>query len=201
MGPCRSFETLTLKKYDWMIGLKLEDIPVDGCITKAPCGGQCAGPSPVDRRKLGMKRSLAVDGNGIPLGAVLAGANSHDGPLLSPTLDTLKPLTPLPPESTVHLDRGYDSEKTRVILQEHAVAGEIARKGLPAPLHGRSKRWVVERTNSWHNGFKKLVWCTDKREKVIRFYLAFANAIIILRRLVREGWKRYRWDGRPRRCP
>ena len=126
MGPCRSFETLTLKKYDWMIGLKLEDIPVDGCITKAPCGGQCAGPSPVDRRKLGMKRSLAVDGNGIPLGAVLAGANSHDGPLLSPTLDTLKPLTPLPPESTVHLDRGYDSDRCAVQDACSALAGACA---------------------------------------------------------------------------
>jgi hypothetical protein len=36
---------------------------------------------------------------------------------------------------------------------------------------------------------------------VIRFYLALANTIIIVRRLVREAWKRYRWNNRPRRCP
>jgi transposase len=48
--------------YDQIVGLALEDIAVDGCITKAPGGGQCAGPSPVDCRKLGMKRSLLVDG-------------------------------------------------------------------------------------------------------------------------------------------
>jgi hypothetical protein len=36
---------------------------------------------------------------------------------------------------------------------------------------------------------------------VVSFYIAFANAIIIVRRLIREGWKRYRWEGRPARCP
>ena len=46
-------------------------LAVDSCTTKAPCGGQVAGPSPVDRRKQGMKRSVAVETGGIPL-AVLA---------------------------------------------------------------------------------------------------------------------------------
>jgi hypothetical protein len=32
-----------------MAGLVLEEIAVDGCITKAPGGGQCAGRSPADR--------------------------------------------------------------------------------------------------------------------------------------------------------
>ena len=47
-----------------MAGLALEDPAVDGCITKAPGGGECAGPSPVDL-KLGMKRSLPAEGYGI----------------------------------------------------------------------------------------------------------------------------------------
>ena len=41
----------------------------------------------------------------------------------------------------------------------------------------------------------------ERRGVVIRFYVALANAIIIVRRLVREAWKRYRWDTRPRHCP
>ena len=53
-------------------------------------------PSPVDRGKLGMKRSLLVEGHGIPLGRVLAPANRHDSPLLAPTLDKLDDLGPLP---------------------------------------------------------------------------------------------------------
>src|SRR5580704_12945807 len=45
-------------------------------------GRECAGPSPVDRRKLGMRRYLLVKGYGIPLDKVLAPANRHDSPLL-----------------------------------------------------------------------------------------------------------------------
>jgi hypothetical protein len=45
-GPC-----LALAAYDRMIGLGLDELSVDGCITKAPCGGERAGRSPVDRGK------------------------------------------------------------------------------------------------------------------------------------------------------
>jgi hypothetical protein len=45
---------------------------VDGCITKAPCGGQVAGPSPVDRRKRGLKRSMVTEAGGIPLATLPA---------------------------------------------------------------------------------------------------------------------------------
>jgi hypothetical protein len=55
-----------------------------------------------------MKRSLLVEGYGIPLGRVLAPANRHDSPLLAPTLDKLGEIGPLPDGITVHLDAGYD---------------------------------------------------------------------------------------------
>ncbi|MET4781346.1 hypothetical protein ABIB56_001338, partial [Glaciihabitans sp. UYNi722] len=63
-------------------------------------------------------------------------------------------------------------------------------------------RWPVERTNSWHNrGFKKLAICTERRTVVIDALIALANANIIVRRLIREGWTRYHWIGRPTRKP
>ena len=89
---------------DRMVGLVLEELAVDGCIAKAPGGGELAGRSPVDRGKLGYKRSIMVDGRGIPLGRVLAPANRHDSPLLAPTLDKLEETGPLPEGITVHLD-------------------------------------------------------------------------------------------------
>ena len=58
-----------------------------------------------------MKRSLLVEGYGIPLGRVLAPANRHDSPLLAPTLDKLGEIGPLPDDITVHLDAGYDSRR------------------------------------------------------------------------------------------
>lgn len=55
-------EQLRLDAYNTMIGLDLGNVAVDGCIVKAPCGGEAAGRSPVDRGKQGTKRSLIVDG-------------------------------------------------------------------------------------------------------------------------------------------
>jgi transposase len=191
---------LVLNAYDRMIGLELGDLAVDGCITNAPCGGEVAGRSPVDRGKQGLKRSTVVDAAGIPLGAIAAPANRHDSPLLDPTLDTLDPLGPLPPAATVHLDRGYDSGVTRDRLAQRGLDGAIAPKGRPAPI-AASQRWPVERTNAWTNAHKKLVWCTERRATVVAFWLAFSAVIIIVRRLIREGWRRYRWDGRPARKP
>ena len=74
---------------DVLEGLDLENLCVDGCIVKAPCGGEIAGKSPVDRGKQGTKRSVLTDGNGIPLGVVAAPANRNDSPLLRPTLEKL----------------------------------------------------------------------------------------------------------------
>jgi transposase len=83
-GVAEQVHAVALAAYDRIIGLHLADIPADGCITKAPCGGDKTGPSPVDRRKGGPKRSIATDGAGLPLGIVSAGANRHDSPLLGP---------------------------------------------------------------------------------------------------------------------
>jgi hypothetical protein len=41
------------------------------------------------------------------------------------------------------------------------------------------------------NAHKKLVWCTERVGRVIDFWVAFSDVVIIVRRLVREGWTRY----------
>jgi transposase len=199
-GAMEALQELALEYYDRFIGLELADVAVDGCITKAPCGGEKAGKSPVDRGKRGIKRSTMVDANGIPLGVVSAPANRHDSPLLAPTLDAVEALRPPSESVSVHLDRGYESSVTRRLLEERGLVGIISEKGRLAPLRA-GLRWVVERTNSWHNAHKKLVWCTERRGRVIDFWIAFSNVVIIVGRLIREAWTRYRWEGRPHRRP
>lgn len=66
-GVADQLHRLAVAAYDRLIGLELDHLAVDGCITKAPCGGEVAGPSPVDRGKRGSKRSLVVEGGGIRL--------------------------------------------------------------------------------------------------------------------------------------
>jgi IS5 family transposase len=143
-----------------------------------------------------------VDGKGIPIGGVTDPANRHDSPLLVPALeDALERLGgELPERVMVHLDRGYDSKVTRERLKERGLIAEIAKKGRSAPLQA-GQRWVVERTNSWHNAHKKLLWCTERRGRIIDFWIAFSDVVIIVRRLVREAWSRYRWEARPSRRP
>jgi transposase len=200
LGVIKRLREMALEAYDRTIGLELSELAVDCCITKAPCGGEKAGRNPVDRGKRGLKRSVVVDGRGIPVGSVSAPANRHDSPLLAPTLDAARTLGMAPEGATVHLDRGYDSGPTRLRLLEFGLLAEISRKGRPAPLNA-TKRWVVERTNSWQNAHKKLLWCTERRGRVVDFWVALSEVIVIVRRLVREGWTRYRWDGRPSQRP
>lgn len=199
-GVFSQLNKIALDAYDRIVGLALTDVAVDGCITKAPGGGECAGPSPVDRRKQGLKRSLLVEGYGIPLGRVLAGANRHDSPLLAPTLDHLDDLGPLPEDITVHLDAGYDSTTTRDTLAERDLAGQIAHKGDKAPIQAGS-RWHVERTNAWHNAFNRLQRCYERREVVINAFFDLADTIITTRSLIRRSWTTHRWDTRPARRP
>ena len=200
LGVIERLREMALEAYDRAIGLELSELAVDCCITKAPCGGERAGRSPVDRGKRGLKRSVVVDGRGIPIGSVTAPANRHDSPLLVPTLEAARALGMAPEGATVHLDRGYDSGLTRLRLLEFGLLAQISRKGRPAPLNA-TKRWVIERTNSWQNAHKKLLWCTERRGRVVDFWMALSEVIVIVRRLVREGWTRYRWDGRPSRRP
>jgi transposase len=195
-GLTETLHTLVLQQYDRLIGIDCSDLSVDGCITKAPCGGDKAGRSPVDRGKQGLKRSTVTDAQGVPLHVVSAGANCHDSPLLQPTLNGLGKLSPLPQTGTAHLDRAYDSAKTRTLLDTRGLLAEIARKGIAAPVQARL-RWVVERTNSWLNDFGKLRRCTERDGKVVDFYLFLAPAFVTARMLIHRARKPYRWPGRP----
>jgi hypothetical protein len=106
----------------------------------------------------------------------------------------------LPEPAKVHLDRAYDSELTRKRLAERDLKGVICQKEKPSPL-AATNRWVAERTNSWQNAHKKLVWCTERKGRVIDCWVSFSNVIIIVGRLLRKAWTHYRWEGRPTRRP
>jgi transposase len=200
LGIFRELKTIARDAYDRLVGLELRHLLIDGCITKAPGGGECAGRSPVDRGKQGMKRSSMTEGNGIPIDRVLAPANRHDSVLFAETLDKIDDLGPLPDGITVHLDAACNSQKTRDELEKHGMTGDIARKGEKAPLQA-GQRWPVERTNAWHNSFARLQRCYERNEEVINAFFDLADAIITLRRLIREAWTLYRWDTRPANRP
>jgi hypothetical protein len=75
------------------------------------------------------------------------------------------------------------------------MTGKSPIKGDKAPIQA-GQRWHVERTNAWHNGFNRLQRCYERNEDVINSFFDPADAIITVRRLIREAWILYR-VGRP----
>ena len=106
----------------------------------------------------------------------------------------------MPDDITVHLDAGYDSDKTRVLLNERGLRGRIAHKGEKAPIQA-SQRWHVERTHAWQNAFYRLARCYERRTTVIDAFFDLADTIITVRSLIRQARTTHRWDKRPNRRP
>ncbi|AIY00890.1 transposase of ISAar38, IS5 family, IS427 group [Arthrobacter sp. PAMC 25486] len=145
-GIFTPLEQIALESYDRIVRLEMEELSVDGCLVKSPCGGEASDRSPADRGKQGTKRSVLVEAWGIPRGVEIAGANRHDSPLLRPTLEKLSRFGFfLPEDIRVHLEAGYDSNKTRDLLEDLGCEGHIATKGVPAPIQNTS-RWDTHPT-------------------------------------------------------
>ncbi|MFK4548217.1 IS5 family transposase [Streptomyces tendae] len=106
----------------------------------------------------------------------------------------------MPDDITVHLDAGYDSDKTRALLEEHGSHGRIAHRGKNAPIQA-SRRWHVERTHAWQNAFHRLARCYEQRATVIDALFDLADTIITVRSLSRQAWATHRWNERPNRRP
>src|SRR5690242_730153 len=87
---------LGLAEYDALEGIDWQWLSMDGAMTKAPLGGECTSRNPTDRGELGVKRSLLVEGNGVPIGVAIDGANRHDKKLVEATLDSLAAERPDP---------------------------------------------------------------------------------------------------------
>ncbi|MEU5307092.1 transposase [Streptomyces noursei] len=201
VGAGEALRLSALASYDRMIGLGLEQLSADGCQNKAPSGGECAGKSPVDRAKQGVKRSQLTEAYGNPLVTDPAPANIRDHTLLPATLDhyddLAKTLGPLPEQPVLSLDAGYDYRPVYADLDTRGITAKIAKRGEQTPIQADG-RWVVERTNSWMNNFGKLRRCTERRRVCVEFFIALATAIITIRSLIRRAWTLYRWPNRPR---
>ena len=80
-GIFARLKQVALESYDRMVGLVLEEIAVDGCITKTPGGGECAGRSPVDRGNSSEAHVLERCGAGAqPELHLVAGSVAEDRP-------------------------------------------------------------------------------------------------------------------------
>ncbi len=117
----------------------------------------------------------------MPLSAVLSAANVHDKWSLAETLDSVVLKAPRGPRRPRHLclDKGYAFRDCEQLVRARRIVPHIRQKG-EAPLlgwvHGRARRWVVERTGSWHNRYRALLvrWERKAVNYLALFHLACA---------------------------
>ena len=156
-------------------------------------GEKSTGPNPTDRSKSGTKRSLLVEGQGIPIGITIDGANIHDMKMTRTTLQSIVIHRPLPSSSLklqqqhICLDKGYDYPEVYELLEKYGYTMHICKRGEEynnsnkkkkkrIPKY-RARRWVIiERTHSWMNRFRRLLIRWEKKENNYIAILHFACA-------------------------
>ena len=150
-----------------------------------------AGIQPTGGKK-GRKRSLLVDGRGLPLSIAVSGANVHDSKLLD---QTLAQIVAQRPEATwrnqqyLCLDAGYVGYPVRKIASKHGYYLRVKSRAEERLLKYRypdskPRRWVVERTHSWFNRYRKLLVSFEKTEASYLALLQLAAALICWRQTI-----------------
>lgn len=125
----------------------------------------------------------------MPLGIAVDGAHRHDMKLVQPTLASLVVERPQPTDAQPQgmcLDKGYDYQEVRDILAEFGFTAHIRGRGeeaheLKREAGKRARRWVVERTHSWLNRFRRILIRWEKKPDNYFAMLHFACALIAFR--------------------
>lgn len=130
---------------------------------------------------------------GIPVGLPIEGANRHDMELVATTLASVpqsiqdkrwEHLAAAEQEQGLCLDAGYDDDEVREIASEFGYTTHIrhirSRGGEKKAKEAgkKARRWVVERTQSWLNGYRRLLVRWEKKGRNYLALLHFACALI-----------------------
>ena len=130
-----------------------------------------------------------VDPNGIPLAVEHSAANVHDSKMLEETVDAIRPIhgqrgrpgRPRKRPEKLHADKGYDFPRCRKALRKRGIKGRIARRGVDSSERLGRYRWVVERTLSWLNRYRRLEVRYERRDYIHQAFLELGCALICWR--------------------
>lgn len=117
------------------------------------------------------------------------GANRHDSKLIEPTLNSVQVVGPDPAEvkQNLCLDKAFDNNpRVEELLAGYGYTVHIRSRGEEkadkARIPGyRARRWVVERTHSWMNRFRRLLIRWEKKKANYVGLLHLACAFITFR--------------------
>ena len=132
---------------------------------------------------------MLTEGHGLPIGVAVDGANRHDMKLVERTLEAAMVQRPEPTAyqpQNMCLDKGYDYPEVRKLVAAWGYTGHIKSRGEERAekrsIPGyRARRWIVERTHSWLNRFRRLLIRWEKKVENYVAMLHFACAWITFR--------------------
>ncbi len=146
--------------------LNLERAVIDSSSQRAVRGGAHTGPNPTDRAKKGCKRHLITDGQGLPLVAQTGPANRRDEQALPGLLWWLWAVLSYGwrcRPAVLQGDRGYGFPWSITLVLAWGIRSLLAVRGSPHGSGLGRTRYVVERTHSWFNHYRRLVLCYEQQ--------------------------------------
>ena len=115
-------------------------------------------------------------------------ANVHDSKALEEAVDAVPPIRkpgrgrPRKRPKKLHAAKGYDYfPRCRKALRKRSVAPGIARRGIESSEKLGRHRWVVERTLSWLNRYRRLKVRYERRADIHQAFLELGCALICWR--------------------
>ena len=125
----------------------------------------------------------------MPVGLAVEGANRHDKKLAEATLESIPVERPEPTAEEPQgmcLDKGYDYDDTRELVREFGFTAHVRARGeeakeLKREAGQKARRWVVERTHSWMNRFRRVLIRWEKKVENYFGMLHFVCAWITYR--------------------
>jgi putative transposase len=154
-----------------------------------PTWGKKVGKTSTDRGQLGTKRRRLTEGGGVPSGLAVEGANRKDFKRARETIGSMPIVRPQPtpePPQGMCLDKGYDYDEGRDLLAAFGFTAHIRARGeevkaLKQEAGFRARRWVVERTHSGMNRFRRVLIRWDKKVRNSVAFLPLACAYMTFR--------------------
>jgi IS5 family transposase len=103
--------------------------------------------------------------------------------MLEATIDAIEPIKrprgrPRKRPAKLHADKGYDFQRCRQALRKRHIKPRIARRRIDSSARLGRHRWVVERTLSWLNRYRRLKVRYERRADIHQAFLSLGCALI-----------------------
>jgi putative transposase len=129
---------------------------------------------------------MLTDGGGVPLAVEVDGANRHDMKMVEATLNNVQAFPRRRnEEQNLSLDKGFDYPEVSELVRDYGYTPHVRSRGeeeISERIPGyRARRWVVERTHSWMNRFRRLLVRWEKKKENFLNMIYLACSVITFR--------------------